>query len=132
MAAKSYPFMGQVAVLLSDEELIINRGSANGLIKDMIFSVLDARAQNVPDPQTGESLGSIEVVKVRVRLTRVEEKLSIAELVSPRSTLLSDAVRAVAGGRPSRRLTADTWPEGVAVGDPVVSNGEMWTPPSKR
>jgi len=44
----------------------------------MRFAVLDPKAENVKDPETGAILGSIVKPKVNVEVTRVEPRLSLA------------------------------------------------------
>jgi hypothetical protein len=69
---------GQVAKVLTTRELAINRGSRDGVQVGMRFAVLDPRADNIKDPETGEVLGSVSRPKVNVEVTRVEERLSLA------------------------------------------------------
>jgi hypothetical protein len=44
----------------------------------MYFDILDRNGEDIKDPDTGEILGSIERAKVRVQVTKVHEKLSVA------------------------------------------------------
>ena len=69
---------GQVAKVLTTRELVINRGYADGVDVGMRFAVLDPRADNIKDPETGDVLGSVSRPKVNVEVTRVEERLSLA------------------------------------------------------
>ena len=71
------PIRGKVARILNSRELVINVGSKDGVTIDMRFDVIDT-AEDIMDPDTGELLGSVERQKVRVRTTRVQEKLSVA------------------------------------------------------
>ncbi len=69
---------GKVAKILTDRMLIINRGEADGVKAGMRFAVLDPRTDDIQDPDTGESLGSIPLVKVRVEAYRVGDRATIA------------------------------------------------------
>ena len=69
---------GQVARILTTRELVINRGSADGVQKRMIFEVLDPKGEDITDPDTGDTLGSIERPKIRVRVTDVEPRFCVA------------------------------------------------------
>jgi hypothetical protein len=69
---------GSVAKILNSRELIINRGKEHGVALDMVFAVLDPKAENVKDPETGEMLGSIYRPKVKVKVVRVDDRLSLA------------------------------------------------------
>jgi hypothetical protein len=69
---------GLVAQLIDDRTLVINRGSDHGVQVGMRFAVLNRKGANVVDPETGESIGSVDVEKVLVKVVRVEPKLAVA------------------------------------------------------
>jgi hypothetical protein len=54
-------------------------GAKNGITPGMVFKVLDRKGQDIKDPATGEVLGSILRTKVVVRVTTVEERISLCE-----------------------------------------------------
>ena len=68
---------GKVAKILNTRELVINRGSENGVEDGMRFEVIDDYSE-VLDPDTRECLGTISRVKVRVRVSHVQPRFSIA------------------------------------------------------
>lgn len=68
---------GSVARVVSDRELIINRGSEHGVTEGMIFKVLDAVPVEIIDPETQESLGAVQRVKVVVNAHEVSDKFTI-------------------------------------------------------
>jgi len=68
---------GKVAAILNERELIINRGTASGVKEKMVFSVAP-REEEVKDPDTGEILVSIPREKIRVKVSEVKEKMSVA------------------------------------------------------
>ena len=72
------PIRGKVARVLNSREIAINVGAEKGVDVGMHFDVLDPKYENIKDPDTHELLGSIEHPKVRVQITKVQEKLSIA------------------------------------------------------
>ena len=72
------PIRGKVARILNDREIVINVGTTHSVDVGMYFNVIDAKDEEIKDPDTGEVLGSIERPKVRVKVTHVQEKLSIA------------------------------------------------------
>ena len=72
------PIRGLVARILSSRDLVINVGSRDGVNVGMYFDVLDPKGEDIKDPETGESLGSLERPKVRLKITKVQERLSIA------------------------------------------------------
>lgn len=69
---------GSVARVLSARELVINRGSADGVELGMKFNILDQNGLSITDPETGEVLGSVHRPKVQVVVTQVETHLSVA------------------------------------------------------
>jgi hypothetical protein len=70
---------GVVAAILSNQELVINRGSDHGVSKGMKFAVLNRSGLDITDPETNEELGSVDVPKVIVEASRVQPKLTVAK-----------------------------------------------------
>lgn len=79
------PVQGIVAQILSVRELVINRGSADGVQKRMKFKVLSEAPLEITDPETGEILGEIDREKVRVRAVEVKESFTICETYETRA-----------------------------------------------
>jgi len=75
----SNPIRGKVARILNTREVVINRGTKDGVRRGMTFAILDPNMSDVVDPETGEVLGTIERPKVHVRAVEVEEKLTVAK-----------------------------------------------------
>jgi hypothetical protein len=72
------PIRAKVARILNSREIVISAGSKNGVEIGMHFDVLDPKGEDITDPDTGEVLGSILRPKVRVKITKVQECLSVA------------------------------------------------------
>lgn len=72
------PIRGKVTRVLNAREIAINIGTTHGAQIGMYFDVMNPNDQDIPDPDTGEVLGSIDRPKIRVKITRVEDKLSVA------------------------------------------------------
>ena len=68
---------GKVATILNMRELIINRGSQDGVEAGMRFKIVDENA-TVVDPDTKEELGTITREKIRVTTADVQPRFSIA------------------------------------------------------
>lgn len=79
------PIRGTVARVLNARELVINRGSNHGVVKDMYFDVLAPEGEGIIDPDTLEPLGSVDRAKVVVKIVQVQEKLSVARTFKSRS-----------------------------------------------
>ena len=72
------PIRGKVARVLNRREIAINIGSNNGVTIGMYFDVMNANETDIIDPDTNEVLGSIERPIVRMKVTHVQESLSVA------------------------------------------------------
>ena len=72
------PIEGRVARILNLRELAINRGASDGVNEGMIFDILDPKAEDITDPETGEILGSVYRPKVQVSVFAVEDRLALA------------------------------------------------------
>jgi hypothetical protein len=68
---------GQVAQILNARELVINRGAADGVKVGMRFAVLNRQGSDIKDPETGETLGSVEIEKAIVKIVRAHDRLSV-------------------------------------------------------
>ncbi len=71
---------GKVAKIMGKGEIVINRGRANGVRQGMVFEVYAPEGEEVWDPDTGETLGTVEDVKAKAEVTEVKEKLAIARI----------------------------------------------------
>lgn len=80
------PIAGQVASILTDRQLVINRGTAHGVEPTMRFAVLNRNAVEITDPETGESLGSAPVAKVLVEARLVEERFTVCSTFRTKRT----------------------------------------------
>jgi len=78
MTDKPDRLTGQVARILSERELVVNRGTNDGVTLGMKLAVLNPNGADITDPVTGESLGSIDLAKVVVKVTQVRERVCVA------------------------------------------------------
>jgi hypothetical protein len=69
---------GYVTNILNEREVAINIGSSNGAQLGMRFEIRSKHAITVVDPLSGEELGEIDRVKVKVKVSDVHEKFSVA------------------------------------------------------
>jgi hypothetical protein len=91
-SSKNYP--ASVAKVQDDYTLVINRGSEHGVSKGDHFLVYYVDPEELVDPDTGESLGNLEVIRGTGTATHVQPKLT---------TIKSN--RVVSRGRIIRRQT---------------------------
>lgn len=76
--ARKVAVTGMVAEVISDQELILNRGSDHGIREGDYFAILDPKAREVYDPETHTTLGGFKKVKIVVRATDVAPRLTLA------------------------------------------------------
>ena len=122
---------GAVAAILNLHELVINRGSKAGVAKGQKYAVLNKNAVAIKDPETGESLGTVDVAKVLVEVIRVKTNLAVcrtyiekqskgilsaADLFAP-SRRIRETLRAA--DKPTVAELAES-ASYVSVGDPIV------------
>lgn len=72
------PIRGVVARVINANRLVINRGFDHDVSEGDTFAVLRPTSEEIVDPETGETIGEIELEKVRVKVTEVHSKMSIA------------------------------------------------------
>lgn len=72
------PIEGKVAKLLTARDLVINRGSDDGVTVGMRFKILNPKGQSIRDPETRQVIGSVEMIKVVVKVVEVQPKLCVA------------------------------------------------------
>ena len=77
----------KVAAIIDDTTLVLNAGSRDRVLEGMVF-VIFAEHQAIEDPDSGEPLGQWEMVKARVAVTHVQERMCTvrAPLVTAEST----------------------------------------------
>ncbi len=64
----------KIAAIIDDTTLVLNAGSERGVQQGMTFVVF-AEHSDIKDPDTGESLGHWEMVKAKVVVIHVQERL---------------------------------------------------------
>lgn len=99
---------GRVARILTSREIAINLGEDNGVEVGMYFDILHEGGQDIEDPETGEVLGNIERPKVRVKVTHVQDKLSLASTYKKRRVNLGGSLEIAPFGL-SRALMPPRW-----------------------
>jgi len=103
------PIRGKVARILDERRIALNLGYVNGVSVGMYFDVINPNGQDIEDPDTGDSLGSIEFPKVRVRVTHVQEKLSVATTYQTREVNVGGSGGYISLGPFARSLMPPEW-----------------------
>ncbi len=68
---------GKVARTLDSLSVVLNVGLEDGVTEAMEFVIYE-EGPDITDPDTGENLGKLELVKGRVAVTSVQEKFCVA------------------------------------------------------
>src|SRR6476660_7390140 len=97
MIEERQPIRGKVARILNSRELALTIGALSGVKIGMKFDVMDPKGEDIRDPDTGEVLGSLPRPKVRVEVTQVAERLSVARTFKTRKVNVGGHNEAFAG-----------------------------------
>jgi hypothetical protein len=68
---------GRIIRIIDSSTVVINLGKVHGITENSIFGIL-GEPEVVKDPLTGEELGSVTLVKGRVRAITISDKFTIA------------------------------------------------------
>lgn len=83
---------GAVAKIVSDREVILNRGTEHGLASGDYVIVIDPSTQSVLDPETGEDLGGLKRIKAVLRVVETTPKLSLAKTFRTQSVKVGGGI----------------------------------------
>lgn len=75
---------GKVVKVLNQFEVVVNLGSLAGVGESDVF-VVYAPGDELTDPDTGESLGTLEMVRGKAQAAHVQEKLTTLRSIETRS-----------------------------------------------
>lgn len=87
-------FDAKVAGVLSNKQLIINKGKNSGIKKDFVYEIYPASPILVRDPDSNKEIGKINNKKAEVIVKVVEDEFSICETVS-RQTSVDKVTKAI-------------------------------------
>ncbi len=76
---KAQAFPASIVKILSPVKLVINRGSNHDVKPNSRFLIYSLGDEILTDPETGKSLGKLEIVKGTGRVTHVQEKIATLE-----------------------------------------------------
>jgi hypothetical protein len=68
----------KVADILNDREVVLNKGKDDGVSTGMRFAIMERQPHKVMDPDTGDLLDRIDLVKTVVKVVRVTPHVAIA------------------------------------------------------
>ena len=102
---------GKVARVLNTKELALNIGSDAGVQIGMKFDFMSHKLEDIRDPDTNEVLGSINRPKVRVRVSYVDEKLSIATTFKKTTVNIGGTAQLMPSSAFAKALLPPNWVE---------------------
>jgi hypothetical protein len=97
---------GKILRIFDEFTLLINLGGADGIKRGDRFVVIE-EVDEVMDPDSGESLGKLEIVKAELVVADVQERISLLRLETGESTtteiplsarMVRDSIRTAGGG----------------------------------
>jgi hypothetical protein len=87
---------GKVAAFVSEREIAINVGHKDGVRVGMVFAVLSSTDAEVKDPDTGETLGTLDREVTRVQAVDVQDRMTVCAPYSAlHPTALDEAIEAM-------------------------------------
>ena len=110
----SESIVGRVVRVMGDGRLVVNVGLVQGVVPGDAFVVFE-EGEEITDPDSGESLGLLENVKLRVEAVHVQERIS--QLSAASGEVLAEAP--VLSARLADTQVRRSRQERVRVGDSV-------------
>lgn len=97
---KENVLQANVAKIIDDYKVVINRGSNHGVNEGDRYLVYEI-SEEIIDPISGEPLGRLELAKGTGKVIHVQEKISIIESDRKRSPpITSNVISMLSGGEP--------------------------------
>jgi hypothetical protein len=72
-------FPATVVAVIDEYRVAINRGARDGVKQGQRFLVYEVGEEEIKDPETGESLGHLEIVRGTAKVVHVQELLATLE-----------------------------------------------------
>ena len=133
MTTKTEPIRGKIAKILNSRQVALNIGQGHGVKPGMRFQILYLQGSAIQDPDTGAQLGVVTKPKVLVKITRVQDNLSVASTYRTKRVDISKRALfqrpqwerryetlKTGGGFAKDTIDLDPADSYVAIGDPVV------------
>src|SRR5215217_3110549 len=75
---RTYPALVS-SVFTNERRIVINRGTEDGVHDDQRFLVYELSTEEIKDPETGESLGRLEIPKGTGTVLHAQERIATIE-----------------------------------------------------
>ena len=113
---------GKIARILNEYQLVLNVGSKEEVTNGMIFIIYE-EGEEIKDPDSGDSLGNLEMVKGEVEVSHVQRTICLAQSKEKQEktkpTILSAKLAEVT---PSSKTKLEIKHEKLYVKQPDISN----------
>ena len=107
--------MARVATVMDPNQVVINKGASDGIRVGQHY-LFYALGDEIRDPETGDDLGQLEVLRGRGNVIHVHKKISIVRSSERRSRFQSAPM--LSGIFPTNQTAWMTLPfDGIAAGD---------------
>lgn len=128
MAEKDSLIKGKVARILNSREIVINVGKKGGVKIGMKFDILDPKGEDIRDPDTHEILGSLPRPKVQVKVTDVQENLSVASTYRKKEINVGGQGKGILSGLGNLNIFAKELmpPEWITVYETLKTEEKTW------
>lgn len=114
----------KIAKIISTKQVVVNAGSKSGLKVGDRLEIIDKFGTDpVIDPDTGESLGTLDLPKGNLIVSKVYPDMAIAE--SPKEPAISPLLNGQFLGMPTRQKDLNVDPEQITGGFPQPSGNEI-------
>ena len=133
MGTPNEPIRGKVARILNSREVALNIGTDHGVDLGMVFEILAPNGDVIKDPDSGETLGVVNLAKTRVQIKRVSNRFAVAATYRSKRVDVGGSTLFQPPKWETRYETLkkqesfesvaeplDAWDSYVSVGDPVV------------
>jgi hypothetical protein len=67
----------KVIKIIDDYRIVLNVGSNDRVTEGMLFQIIEKQGEEILDPDTGESYGTLDIVKATLRVIAVYPKMCI-------------------------------------------------------
>ena len=72
---------GKIVKILDECQIVINKGCRDGVIVNSSFVIFSISSEEINDPETGENLGKLEIVKGYVNAFHIQDRVTICTSV---------------------------------------------------
>jgi hypothetical protein len=72
---------GRIARILDASQLVLNIGATDGVTEGMAFVIYEP-GEEITDPETGDTLGTLEIVKGNLFAAHVQDRITLAKTPS--------------------------------------------------